>query len=78
MKTKDDKIKTLLIEYDGKQHYEEVEKFEVTLEEIKEKDEIKNEYAKENKLNLLRIPYSLEKKEVQKMIEEKCVQIKRG
>lgn len=78
IKTKDDKVKTLLIEYDGKQHYEEVEKFDITLEEVKEKDEVKNKYAKENKLNLLRIPYSLQKKEVQKMIEEKCAEIKRG
>lgn len=48
----------ILIEADGKQHFEEVEFFNSdTLKERKERDEIKNKYCKENNLTLVRIPY---------------------
>lgn len=54
----------LIIEYDGKQHFEPVDfsgqgiswsKRE--LKEIKKKDKIKTKYCKDNNINLLRIPY---------------------
>lgn len=47
------------IEYDGEQHFKP--KFyydEKGLEEIKIKDEIKNEYCKSNNIKLIRIPYT--------------------
>lgn len=50
----------VLIEFDGKQHFEAVdyfggvEQFELT----KHKDELKNRFAKDNDITLLRIPYT--------------------
>lgn len=49
----------IIIEYDGKQHYEPVELFggEKSLANTQRHDEIKTEYCKNNNINLLRIPY---------------------
>jgi very-short-patch-repair endonuclease len=48
-----------LIEYDGEQHFMEVEHWggKQGFENRKERDKIKNEYAKRNNISLLRIPY---------------------
>ena len=48
-----------LIEYDGKQHFEPVEKFggEEKLKIQQERDNRKNKYCKEHNIPLLRIPY---------------------
>lgn len=46
-----------LIEFDGEQHYEEQSFFKQTLTDIKNNDIIKNKYAKENNIPLVRIPY---------------------
>jgi hypothetical protein len=46
-----------LIEYDGEQHFKEIEHFTGTLKEQQYRDNIKNEYAKNNNLPLLRISY---------------------
>lgn len=50
----------LCIEYDGKQHFEAIEFFggEENLKNVKMRDEIKNNYCKENRIILLRISYS--------------------
>jgi very-short-patch-repair endonuclease len=50
---------SLLIEFDGIQHYEIVEIFggEKGLKETKRNDKIKNNFCKENGISLLRIPY---------------------
>lgn len=50
----------LLIEFDGKQHYETIEHFGGEEEFITRQycDELKNKYAHNNKIYLLRIPYS--------------------
>ena len=56
----------LCIEYDGIQHFEKVnwdgkytdEKLEENLQSCKLRDQIKNEYCKNNKINLLRIKYN--------------------
>jgi very-short-patch-repair endonuclease len=49
----------IIIEYDGRQHYEEVNKFggqdQLILQQ--EKDKEKNEFCKTNGINLIRIPY---------------------
>lgn len=47
-----------LIEYDGIQHFENVEYFKDNLNEIQCRDQIKNNYCKKNDIHLLRIPYS--------------------
>jgi len=47
----------LIIEFDGYQHYENVEKFGNTLSQIKKHDKIKNKYCKDNSINIIRIPY---------------------
>ena len=54
----------LFIEYDGEQHYKPVryynqsdEQMNLSFKKTQEHDEIKNCYCKENKINLLRIPY---------------------
>nr|DAH12569.1 MAG TPA: restriction enzyme [Caudoviricetes sp.] len=48
-----------LIEYDGRQHYSPIEKFggEKAFFQTKINDNIKNEFCKNNKIPLLRIPY---------------------
>lgn len=46
-----------IIEFDGKQHYEESNFFTQTLKEQKERDYIKNQYCKDNNIPLVRIPY---------------------
>ena len=50
----------LLIEYDGQQHFKPIKQFggEEYLEQLIIHDNIKNEYAMRNKINLLRISYS--------------------
>lgn len=52
---------SLLIEYDGRQHFQPVDYFggldEFT--ETMKRDAIKNAYCKENNYNLLRLPYTL-------------------
>lgn len=54
---KDERIN--LIEFDGKQHFQEVEYFggNEAFETLKYNDNNKNEYCKLNNLNLIRIPY---------------------
>src|SRR5699024_9024237 len=49
-----------LIEYDGRQHFEAEEFYggKKALKLYKKRDEIKNKYCSDNKLNLLRIPYT--------------------
>ena len=49
----------LLIEYDGRQHFEAVNLFggEVNLADTQRRDQIKNCFAKENGYRLLRIPH---------------------
>ena len=49
-----------LIEFDGIQHYKPIDYFggELALKEQKIKDDIKNLYAKDNNINLLRIKYT--------------------
>ena len=55
-------LQNLLIEFDGKQHFElsNIRGYKTTqfeLELTRTHDKIKNEYANDNKINLLRIPY---------------------
>ena len=51
----------LFVEYDGEQHFREVEFMRNTLSEIQESDNNKNEYCETNKKNLLRIAYTRQK-----------------
>lgn len=56
---KDNKL-AYLIEFDGRQHFSGPEskwKYTRTLEEIKQVDEAKNKYCKNNNIILKRIPY---------------------
>lgn len=48
-----------LIEFDGEQHFEEVhtEQWGTSLEKVKKLDKLKNDYAKEKQIPLVRIPY---------------------
>ncbi len=46
----------ILIEYDGKQHFKP-EWGESAFIEMKKNDNIKNEYAKQNNINLIRLSY---------------------
>ena len=46
-----------LIEFDGIQHFEEQKYFTHSLTETKNNDIIKNKYAKDNNIPLIRIPY---------------------
>lgn len=52
--------KNILIEFDGKQHYEAIDFFGGAdkLTSLKKRDNIKNEYAKKHNIRLIRILYS--------------------
>lgn len=69
----------LFIEYDGVQHYEpirfhgdNVEENERAFKKNQEHDKIKNDYCKDNNINLLRIPY-WEKENIETIINS-CLQ----
>ena len=47
-----------IIEFDGIQHYKEVELFSRTLEDNQKRDAFKNNWCKENNIPLIRIPYT--------------------
>jgi very-short-patch-repair endonuclease len=49
----------IIIEFDGKQHFEPIKHFGglVTFEKLKVNDKIKNDYCEENYMNLIRIKY---------------------
>lgn len=58
---KDNKL-SYLIEFDGRQHYigpDGTWKNSYNLEELQERDKLKNEYCKKNNITLKRIPYFL-------------------
>lgn len=64
----------LFIEYDGEQHYKPVnygyndeEKAQRKFEVVQKYDQLKNEYCKQNNINLLRIPY-WDKQNIEKII----------
>jgi hypothetical protein len=61
----------LLIEYDGIHHFKPIEKWggKVHLYETLMKDEIKNNYAKDNNIKLIRIPY-WEKDNLKRILNE--------
>ena len=46
-----------LIEFDGEQHFQEVDYFKASLEETQERDKKKNNYALTHNIPLVRIPY---------------------
>lgn len=46
-----------LIEFDGEQHYKVTNFFGNSLKDIQYKDGLKNDYAKNHNINLIRIPY---------------------
>ena len=64
----DNKIKCL-IEYDGIQHYKDVEFFNNSLKDNKNRDNIKNEYCKNKNIKLIRIPYFYDKERIEKILE---------
>jgi ssDNA-binding Zn-finger/Zn-ribbon topoisomerase 1 len=62
----------LLIEYDGKQHFMPIEKFggEEGYKKTKRTDEIKNNYALNNNIKLIRIPYTIPKKDLELYVKK--------
>lgn len=59
-----------IIEYNGQQHYKEVEVFEQDLDFVRRRDEEKLNLAKENDINILIIPYWLSDKDIKKILYE--------
>ena len=59
-----------LIEYDGDQHFKPIKYFggEEKYNILKNNDEIKNEYCKTHKINLIRIPYTFSENDVKDTI----------
>ena len=51
----------VVIEYDGKQHFEPIEIFggEKVFQNLKIRDEIKNKYCKDNGIKMIRIPHTI-------------------
>lgn len=47
-----------VIEFDGKQHFQENDFFEQSLKDIQLHDKIKNQWCKDNNIPLIRIPYT--------------------
>ena len=65
----------LLIEYDGRQHFEPIDEWggEAELERTKESDSLKNQYAIDNNIPLIRIKYDCE--DITSELEEKLKEI---
>lgn len=65
--------KNICIEYDGKQHFEPIEYFggKESFKTQTENDKIKNIYCKNNKITLIRLPYTLSNNEINKKILSK-------
>lgn len=63
-----------LIEYDGAQHYKPIEWFggDEAFQLSKERDQIKDNYCQMKNIALLRLPYSLTEKELEKQIIKFC------
>ena len=60
-----------LIEYQGQQHYMIVDAFHATDKTLKKQihhDNLKREYAKENNISLIEVPYWLTRKKVERLI----------
>jgi hypothetical protein len=68
---------TLLIEYDGIQHFEPVAFYggEKTFKLVQKRDAIKNKYCKENKIPLIRVPYTMDEDMIKIVIEDKLREI---
>ena len=66
----------LLIEFDGRQHFESVEIFggEDALKDTQFRDKIKNDFAKEKEIPLLRIPY-IEQDNIEKILTNKLKEL---
>ena len=61
----------LIIEYDGRQHFKTYTNSFITEERLKynkENDYIKNKWAFEHQISLLRIPYTLDETEVEEIL----------
>jgi len=58
------------IEYDGQQHFEPLNIFggDETFENQKKRDKLKNQYCKKNGIKLIRIPYTMNKEEIEPYI----------
>ena len=58
------------IEYDGIQHFQSVLNFggDEMFEQVKIKDEIKNQYCEENGIKLIRIPYTMKMEDIEPYI----------
>ena len=50
----------ICIEFDGRQHYESIDYFggDITLNKIKNRDKIKNDFCKNNNIRLIRIKHN--------------------
>lgn len=60
----------LAIEYNGKQHYEDVKFFSNTLEETQQRDKKKAQYCKDNNIELIVIPYTYSYIQIQQIIDQ--------
>lgn len=60
----------IAIEYNGAQHYKEIEFFKNTLEDYQRRDEKKKIYCKERNIDLYTIPYWLSDNEIKTLLDE--------
>lgn len=68
-----------IIEFDGKQHFEELNNNWEQLKNIKERDAFKTEWCKENNIPLIRIPYwKLETLNINDLLLERSEYLKNG
>ena len=58
----------ILIEYDGKQHFTGWNNNLQDLDNIQKRDSYKNQWSKEHKIILIRIPYTIDKIEIQDLL----------
>lgn len=64
-----EKIKTA-IEYNGKQHYKDIDFFTTTLEQQQERDAKKEKYCIENNIDLVIIPYFYSDEQIETAIKK--------
>lgn len=69
----------LIIEYDGKQHFEPVDFFggQESFERNKRNDRIKNDYCNSNNISMIRISYK-QRKNIEEIIRENVQRLEKG
>lgn len=63
----------IALEYNGAQHYKEIDYFQTSLQQQQERDNRKRQYCIEHNIELIEIPYTFSKEQIQTVLQEKII-----